>query len=115
MKSSDLNSMPVDELWTLHLEIKSALVGKIAAEKTKLEKQLELLQSDRAVNAIPRRERRPYPRVLPKYRNPSDPKETWAGRGKQPRWLTAQLKSGKRLEEFQIRQSSDRARVATKR
>jgi DNA-binding protein H-NS len=115
MKSSDLNSMPVDQLWALHLEIKSTLVGKIAAEKVKLEKQLQLLQSDRAVNAIPRRERRPYPRVLPKYRNPSDPKETWAGRGKQPRWLIAQLKSGKRLEEFQIKQSSDRARVATKR
>jgi DNA-binding protein H-NS len=115
MKSSDLNSMPVDELWALHLKVKSALVGKIAAEKTRLEKQLDLLQSDRALNAIPRRERRPYPRVLPKYRNPSDPKETWAGRGKQPRWLTAQLKSGKRLDEFRIQQSSGRVRASTKR
>ena len=42
-----------------------------------------------------RRQRRPYPKVFPKYRNPKKPAETWSGRGKQPRWLTAQLRSGK--------------------
>jgi len=48
--------------------------------------------------------RRPYPQVFPKYRNPAEPSETetWAGRGKKPRWLTAQLKSGKRIDDFRI-------------
>jgi H-NS histone C-terminal domain len=46
--------------------------------------------------------RRPYPQVFPKYRNPAEPSETWAGRGKKPRWLTAQLKSGKRIDGFRI-------------
>jgi len=41
--------------------------------------------------------------VAPKYRNPSNPAETWAGRGKQPRWLAAQTGAGKRLEDFLIR------------
>ncbi len=41
-------------------------------------------------------------KVFPKYRNPAKPSETWAGRGKKPRWLTAQLKSGKRIDEFRI-------------
>jgi DNA-binding protein H-NS len=50
------------------------------------------------------RVRRPYPAVLPKYRNPERPSETWAGRGKTPRWLLAQLKSGRRLDDFRIRQ-----------
>jgi len=66
----------------LHLEIKSALASRIAAEKTKLEKQLKQLKSDGTLNEIPRAERRPYPRVLPKYQNLAKPKETWAGRGK---------------------------------
>jgi DNA-binding protein H-NS len=39
---------------------------------------------------------------LPKYRNPSRPSETWAGRGKQPRWLTVQLESGKQIDDFRI-------------
>ena len=41
--------------------------------------------------------------VAPKYRNPANPSETWAGRGKQPRWLAAQTGAGKRLEDFLIR------------
>jgi DNA-binding protein H-NS len=49
------------------------------------------------------RARRPYPVVIPKYRNPERPSETWAGRGKTPRWLAAQLKSGKRIDDFRIR------------
>jgi DNA-binding protein H-NS len=47
-------------------------------------------------------ERRPYPTVFPKFRNPEQPSETWAGRGKKPRWLTAQLKSGKQIDDFRI-------------
>jgi hypothetical protein len=48
------------------------------------------------------RQRRPYPKVLPKYRNPKNPAETWSGRGKQPRWLAAQLRSGKKVDDFLI-------------
>ena len=40
--------------------------------------------------------------VAPKYRNPENPSETWAGRGLKPRWLTAAMKSGKKLEDFAI-------------
>ena len=40
--------------------------------------------------------------VFPKFRNPEQPSETWAGRGKKPRWLTAQLRSGKQLDDFRI-------------
>jgi len=41
-------------------------------------------------------------KVAPKYRNPADPSQTWAGRGQPPRWLAAELKSGKKLEDFLI-------------
>jgi DNA-binding protein H-NS len=39
-------------------------------------------------------------RVPPKYRDGHG--NTWAGRGNQPRWLVAALKSGKKLEDFAI-------------
>ena len=42
-------------------------------------------------------------KVAPKYRNPANPKETWAGRGKQPKWLAAETSKGKKLEEFLIK------------
>jgi DNA-binding protein H-NS len=42
-------------------------------------------------------------KVAPKYRNPANTKETWAGRGKQPRWLSAETAKGRKLEEFLIK------------
>ncbi len=42
-------------------------------------------------------------KVAPKYRNPANSKETWAGRGKQPKWLAAETSKGKKLEDFLIK------------
>ena len=42
-------------------------------------------------------------KVAPKYRNPANTKETWSGRGKQPRWLAALTAKGKKVEEFLIK------------
>jgi DNA-binding protein H-NS len=41
-------------------------------------------------------------KVAPKYRNPAKPTETWAGRGKPPRWMAAELKKGKKISDFAI-------------
>jgi DNA-binding protein H-NS len=42
-------------------------------------------------------------KVAPKYRNPADPTQTWAGRGQPPRWLAAELSAGKKLEDYLIK------------
>jgi DNA-binding protein H-NS len=42
-------------------------------------------------------------KVAPKYRNPAKPTETWAGRGKPPRWMAAELKKGKKISDFAIK------------
>jgi DNA-binding protein H-NS len=97
----DLESMSVDQLWSLHEMIASELARKITAEKERLERRLrELGFSEADTSKMPARPRRPYPKVRPKYRNPERPTETWAGRGKQPRWLNAQLRSGQQRTQF---------------
>jgi DNA-binding protein H-NS len=101
MKPHDLKSMSVDELCSLHEFVSSALAQKIPAEKARLDQRLREL----SLGAEPHKmshARRPYPKVFPKFRNPAEPSETWAGRGKKPRWLTAQLKLGKRIDDFRI-------------
>ena len=40
--------------------------------------------------------------VEPRYRNKNNSAETWTGRGKQPRWLVAELDKGAKLEDFLI-------------
>jgi DNA-binding protein H-NS len=111
MNDCDLKSMSVDELWTLHEETVAALADKIIAEKARLEQRLHELGQDTLFDTKKLTyARRPYPQVFPKYRNPAEPAETWAGRGKQPRWLAAQLQSGKTLDDFRIQPGSHRVR-----
>lgn len=101
MRQSRLASLSTNELWMLREKIAVALAAKIAAEKDLLETRLRLLTRGHRQAAETRR-RRPYPAVVPKFRNPDEPSQTWAGRGKPPRWLTAQLKLGKRIDDFRI-------------
>jgi DNA-binding protein H-NS len=116
MKTHDLKSMSVDELWSLHEFVASVLARKISAEKARLDERLRQLDLDGAPRHVEKisRARRPYPEVLPKYRNPEESSETWSGRGRQPRWLTAQLKSGKRLEDFLIQPPPNRGAALRK-
>lgn len=109
MKNDLLHSMSSEELWSLYEQVSSMLAREIAAEKVSLEERLSKLET--ASNAMRlNRVRRPYPKVLPKYQNPQNEAETWSGRGKQPRWLTEQLRSGKRLRNFLIARPTENRR-----
>src|SRR3546814_128250 len=44
--------------------------------------------------------------LAPKYRNPANAKETWSGRGLQPRWLAELVRQGRKAEEFLIEKVS---------
>jgi DNA-binding protein H-NS len=101
MESKAFKSSSIDELWSLYEQVTSTLARKMEEEKARLEERLRSIE--RTINAISRNPpRRPYPKVLPKYQNPKDPAEKWSGRGKQPHWVQAQLKAGKKLEHFLI-------------
>jgi len=42
-------------------------------------------------------------KAAPKYRNPTNPNETWAGRGRQPRWMADLVAKGSSPEDFLIK------------
>jgi DNA-binding protein H-NS len=103
----DLGAMSEEELWSLHELVTSILARKLSADKARLDQRLRRLKLGTLQANIRRMTQasRPYPPVFPKFRNPAEPAETWSGRGKQPRWLTAQLRSGKKLDDFRIQPS----------
>ena len=113
MSKLDLESMDFEELWLLHERLTRVLSEKITAEKLQLEERLAKLNPAQRLSARDRRtrskRRRKYPKVLPKYFNPQAPTETWSGRGKQPRWVVAALRSGHKLDEFRITDKEDSA------
>jgi DNA-binding protein H-NS len=97
-KQSKFASMSVEELLTMRDDINQVLSSKA----TDLEKQIARLHgaNGRAVGVKGKGVRKGT-KVAPKYRGPGG--VTWAGRGARPRWLVAELKKGKKLEQFAIR------------
>ena len=102
MKDKDLEKMSLDDLWSLHQKILPLLDRKLQQETHKLQTQLDELGRKFGGSPSDVPQRRPYPKVEPKFRNPNNPSETWSGRGKQPRWVIELLAMGKRLDDFRI-------------
>jgi DNA-binding protein H-NS len=111
----NLKSMSVEKLSDLKNRVDAALSARVAEERRSLEAKLNSLSAINSPGSIRVKGMRGAPRgkVAPKYRNPANPAETWAGRGLKPRWLTAAMKSGKKLEHFAIAAKSKT--TATKR
>lgn len=100
----NLKSMSVNKLVDLRNRVEAALGTKVAETRRALESKLANLG-----RGFGRGRAGVAGKIAPKYRNPDNPSETWAGRGLQPRWLAAALKSGKRLEHFAIAASTKAA------
>jgi DNA-binding protein H-NS len=102
VKIHKLKSMDTDDLWTLHEEVISILASRVEAQKRELEKKLAELgvKFGGSPKDIP--QPRPYPKVLPKFRNPKLASETWSGRGKQPRWVCELIATGASLDDCRI-------------
>ena len=109
----NLKSMSIDKLTKLREQVETTLRIKVADARRALEAELVKLSrfstSGSRSKGVRLGARGP---VAPKYRNPENTSETWAGRGLKPRWLAEAIKAGKKLEHFSIAQP---AKQATKR
>jgi DNA-binding protein H-NS len=104
-----LKSMSIEKLVALKGQVEGMLSSKVFEQRRALESELSKLGrfqggTGRAKSIFGRGGARGA--VAPKYRNPENPAETWAGRGLRPRWLAAALKTGKTLDDFLIAEAS---------
>ena len=105
MPKVNLSGMTIEALMDLRKRVHESLLE----HRTELQKQLERMAEvggARVVggggSALKGR------KVPPKYRGPSG--ETWAGRGARPGWLVAEIKGGKKLDDFLIDKSARKGR-----
>ena len=110
-----LRTMSIDRLSKLKSQVESALAAKVAETRRMLESQLAELTGVGIKAAGAGRGALRGRKVAPKYRNPNNPSETWAGRGLRPLWLTAALKGGKKLEHFAIAAAGKKAAKKTRK
>jgi DNA-binding protein H-NS len=93
-----LRSLSIEKLVALKEQVEAALSSKVLEQRKALESSLSKL--GRFQGGKSSKSARGYGAVAPKYRNPDNPVETWAGRGLKPRWLTAAIKSGQESRGF---------------
>jgi len=101
----NLKSMSIDRLTDLRHRVEAALASKVIDQRRALESELVKLNRLNGAKTLRKTGsafgvRGPVP---PKYLNPQNPEETWAGRGLTPKWLTAAIKGGKSADDFLIR------------
>jgi DNA-binding protein H-NS len=109
-RPSKLASMSVEALLQLRDDIGSVLSRKAG----QLQTQLAALGDGGSKKAVghPRGSKMKGRKVAPKYRNPKNRSETWAGRGAMPRWMAAEIKKGKKREDFAIAKSAAKVKSA---
>ena len=103
----NVKSMTFDKLLLAKGKIETEIELRSARDRSRLIEAIGELRTVAAVKsdtALPARTHALKGKKLPpRYRNPKNRKETWAGRGHRPRWLVAALKGGKKLEAFTVR------------
>lgn len=97
--------MSLKELQELELKVRRAKASAQDRSRTELRKKIETMISDagfKLTDIFGGRGGKGRT-VAAKYVNPEDPSETWTGRGRKPRWLTAKLQEGAKLDKFLIK------------
>jgi len=85
----DLTLVATDELLAQKKEIETELLNRIDEELANIEqRRAALLAMKPTANPKePAKKKRGQSTLPPKYRNPSNPEQTWTGRGKAPAWV----------------------------
>jgi DNA-binding protein H-NS len=99
--SPNIKKLSLDQLLALRAKVEKVISNKVALERRALETKLKRLNAFGNGRGNGKTHSLKGKKVPPKYRDRSG--NTWAGRGAQPRWLTAALKKGKSLESFLIK------------
>lgn len=104
----NIQELETEEITRLIDELKNELKIRIEKEKDKFLDEIRdkadffgVSVEDLIVEACEPKKRKTG-KIKPKYQNPDNQAETWTGRGHKPKWIVAQLESGKTLEDMLI-------------
>lgn len=104
----DLSTLSTSELKKLLDQIPAELNRREKSEKNRVRQELEALAAkngyslDDLLGEASEKVRKPRKTVAAKYRHPKDASLTWAGRGRQPKWVTEFLAAGGTVEQLAI-------------
>src|SRR5262245_40841713 len=100
-----LERMSLKELQALEVKLRRAKAGVEDRSRSDLRRKIEAMVAEAGfkMSDIFGARGGKGRTVAAKYANPDDPSETWTGRGRKPRWLTAKLQDGGKIEKYLIK------------
>jgi DNA-binding protein H-NS len=109
MSQTDLSSYKLSELKELQQKIDNEIGNRRQGDVKKAREQILAIAQEAGisvaellVNTTNKAKNNNGQKVKPQYKNPADSAQTWAGRGRQPRWIAEALANGKALNDFRI-------------
>lgn len=105
----DLSALSVEQLNMLQQEIEKQKVTAKERTRQKVKEAITQLLHDSGLTAadLPGlfpRTARPASKSRAAYRHPENPRLTWTGRGRKPRWMAEYLAAeGNRLEDLKVK------------
>jgi DNA-binding protein H-NS len=103
--AKELERMSLRELQELEVKVQKARATAQDRSRSDLRKKIETMVADAGfkVSDLFGGRGGKGRTVAAKYVNPDDPSETWTGRGRKPRWLTAKIEEGAKIDKFLIK------------
>ena len=106
-RSKNIENMSYAELTAMQTRIERAKVERQSAERAALKQKMADMAKEHGFDMRElfdgRMGKGKRGKVAIKYRDPSNAANTWTGRGRMPRWMTAATKGGKaKKEDFLI-------------
>jgi DNA-binding protein H-NS len=93
-RNGDFENMSYAELTKLQADIERMKIAKQSSERAAVKQKLSAIAADAGfdVQDLFGKGRKGKGTVAAKYRDPKNPMNTWTGRGRMPRWMTAAKK-----------------------
>lgn len=104
MSAEDLAKSPLKELLEFQTKLNKAVELRKKSEKYEVYAKITALASESGFSLdelLSQKSLKKTPATI-KYRNPNNQAETWAGRGRKPKWVEQLLAEGKSLEDFAV-------------
>ena len=104
MPDLDFDTMSLDELKRLKKDLDKAIANYDDRRKAEARRDLEEKAREYGFSLSELADVKTTKRaaLAPKYRNPSNPEQTWSGRGRQPTWFREAIQAGTEPDDLKI-------------
>ncbi|MFM1816336.1 MAG: hypothetical protein RLZ98_3031 [Pseudomonadota bacterium] len=104
-RDQQLQKMNLKELQDLRNRVDRAIQEKRDLEKSQLREHFRQVAAQKGIawnEIVGSGKGKARGPVAAKYADPKEPGNTWTGRGRMPKWLSAKIKAGAKLDSFKL-------------